>query len=290
MNIRAIFHLVFDAEPSRVQYVGGGSINQAAYVEIGSERYFVKWKSDAPARFFETEARNLELLASAGAIRVPKVISYAEASDMQPAYLILEWIEESRRAEPMSFSVRFAHALADLHRTAGKAFGLDYDNFIGELPQINTTNSRWNAFYRDSRLAPQIALARSRGRLNPEREKRLRKLLDRIDTLLGDSEATPALLHGDLWSGNFLVAVGNQPVLVDPAVYYGNREVEIAFTELFGGFPPGFVAAYREAYPLAPGYEYRRPLYQLYPLLVHLNLFGESYGARVDAVCKYYLD
>lgn len=285
-GIRAILREVFAVEPARVQYVGGGSINQAARVEVAGAQYFVKWKTDALPGFFEVEARGLSLLRKAGIIRVPEVIGYSEATAGHPAYLILEWIEESRRVEPLSFAVNFGRAVAQLHRASSDSFGLDHDNYIGELPQINKPSSRWPIFYRDRRLAPQIEMARGRGRLNTERERLLIKVMERIDTLLAGCATVPSLLHGDLWSGNFLVTAGNQPVLVDPAVYYGDREVEIAFTELFGGFPPGFLAAYQESFPLERGYERRRKVYHLYPLLVHLNIFGESYGPRIDALCR----
>lgn len=288
-GLRLIMREVFAAEPTRVQYIGGGSINQAAKVEIGSERYFVKWKKDAPPTFFEVEARGLSVLKTAGAIRVPEVIGYGETHAERPAYLILEWLDETRHVEQMSFAVNFGRALANLHWTTVPTFGLDHDNYIGELPQSNKLTRRWVDFYRDQRIGPQVALARQRGRLTPERERLLSKLMDKIERLLADRAYTPSLLHGDLWSGNFLVMTGNQPAVVDPAVYYGDREVEIAFTELFGGFPPGFLTAYREIYPLDRGYEYRRPLYHLYPLLVHLNIFGASYGPRVDSICRHYL-
>lgn len=287
-GLRALLSEALAAEPTRVQYVGGGSINQAARVEVGGSRFFVKWKTDAPPRFFETEARGLDVLRQADEIRVPEVIAFEDATAQRPGYLILEWIDESRRAESLSFAVNFGRALAALHQTSTHYFGLDHDNFIGELPQVNRQTERWAVFYRDQRIAPQIEIARARGRLNAERERALCKLLEQMERLLAGATDVPALLHGDLWAGNFLVTEGNQPVVVDPAVYYGDREVEIAFTELFGGFPPGFLAAYHEAYPLERGYERRRALYQLYPLLVHLNIFGESYGPRVDAVCRQY--
>jgi fructosamine-3-kinase len=195
-------------------------------------------------------------------------------------------------ADAAGFAVRFGHALAALHRdnpSPDGTFGLESNNFIGALPQPNAPRTRdWPAFYRDCRLLPQIALARQLGRLSPEREAALMSVVERLPLLLGDFDARPVLLHGDLWSGNFLVAHGDEPVVIDPAVYYGEREAEIAFVELFGGFPDGLLPAYRAACPLDAGYERRRALHQLYPLLVHLNLFGEGYGPRVDAVCRRY--
>jgi fructosamine-3-kinase len=221
---------------------------------------------------------------------VPEVIAQREATDALPAYLILEWIDQAAHSMSRNFATNFGHAIAQLHSITQPMFGLDFNNFIGELPQSNEPTDTWITFYRDQRIAPQVALARERGHLPHERETLLTKLMDRLDDLLAGTSNKPALLHGDLWSGNFLVTAEDQPVIVDPAVYYGEREVEIAFTELFGGFPAGFMNAYREAYPLDPGYEERRTLYQLYPLLVHLNMFGESYGQRVDTICRYYVN
>jgi len=276
-------------EPTRVQALGGGSINQSVRVEAGGNRYFVKWNSYAPPAFFAVEARGLTLLRSAGALRVPDVIAHSEANGQRPAYLVLEWIDGSRQADSRAFAITFGQALAQQHRMLGSAFGLDHDNYIGELPQSNTQAARWVDFYRDQRIRPQMALAREQGLLPIERERRLNKLLDRLDDLIGSVKSVPSLLHGDLWSGNFLIGADNQPVVIDPAVYYGDREVELAFTELFGGFPAGFLSAYNEAYPLEPGYTDRRALYQLYPLLAHLNIFGESYGGQVDSVCWRYI-
>lgn len=285
--LSAIVEQAFGATPDNTRYLGG-TLNQTAQVEVNGERYFVKWKVDAPPHFFEIEARGLNLLRNAGVIRVPQVINHSEASDKLPAFLILEWIDETPHGPSRSFAANFGHALAQLHRITHDTFGLDFDNFIGELPQSNKLTATWPTFYRDQRIAPQVALARQRGYLPPARESLLNKLIERLEDLLVGTTSSPALLHGDLWSGNFLVGMDDQPVLVDPAVYFGEREVEIAFTELFGGFPSGFLSACHEAYPLDAGYGDRRALYQLYPLLVHLNLFGESYGQRVDAICNYY--
>ncbi len=276
------------AEPTHVQRVGGGMINQAVRVVVGQDQYFVKWKADAPPLFFQTEARGLGALHAAGVLRVPQVIGWGEASAHRPAYLILEWIETAA-VEPRVFAANFGHALGALHRITSPAYGLDHDNYIGELPQSNTPSGNWIDFYRERRIGVQMEVAREQGLLPARREALLRQVMDRLADLLDGVTLTPSLLHGDLWSGNFLMAADNQPVVIDPAVYNGHREVEIAFTELFGGFPSGFLAAYREAYPLDPGYEHRRSLYQLYPLLVHLNIFGESYGSGVDAACRQYV-
>src|SRR5258708_336066 len=287
MTLTAIARDAFSAEPGEVRYLGG-TLNQTAFVVVRDQRYFVKWKADAPPGFFAAEARGLALLRDVGPLRVPEVIHVAESKPPLPAYLILEWINAASQNSNVAFTSRFGYGLAQLHRVTQNRFGLDFDNFIGELPQSNSLTENWPDFYRDQRIAPQVELARRRGHLPKGRMELIDKLMARLPELLSGTEHIPALLHGDLWSGNFL-AVNDQPVLIDPAVYYGEREIEIAFTELFGGFPAGFLKAYSEAYPLDPGYESRRALYQLYPLLVHLNMFGESYGSRVESICRHYV-
>lgn len=290
-NLRAACREHLGGEPTRVAAVGGGMINAAARVEVGGQRCFAKWKAAAPPGFFAAEARGLALLRAANAFRIPAVIAYADAdADAdQPAYLLLEWLDGAAAVDQRRYAANFGQALATLHRVTDAAYGLDHDNFIGALPQANTPAARWPDFYRDQRLVPQIAIARRLGRVPPYRQQLLDAVLARVDDVLGAAGNPPSLLHGDLWSGNFIVTAGSQPALVDPAVYYGDREVEIAFTQLFGG-AAFYLPAYNELYPLAAGYEYRRPLLQLYPLLVHLNLFGETYGSGVDAVCAYYLE
>lgn len=290
-SIHAALRDMFHAEPTRAQSVSGGMVNQSARVEVGGTSYFVKWKHKAPPALFEAEARGLALLRAANAFRIPAVIAYGEATTHAPAYLILEWIDGAADADQRLYAERFGQALAALHRHTNAAFGLDHSNYIGELPQHNTPSTNWAAFYRDQRILVQMEIARHFGYLPPHREAMLNQVMERVNRIFDGITNPPALLHGDLWLGNFIVTAGSQPALVDPAVYYGDREVEIAFAELFTGDSAFFLDAYQEAYPLEPGYEYRRPLLQLYPMLVHLNHFGEAqYGSYVDAICKIYLE
>jgi fructosamine-3-kinase len=227
---------------------------------------------------------------------VPEVLVAFDASPARlktgwQSMLALEWIEERKPTDRTDFSKTFAQGLAALHRESlspNGMFGLEIDNFLGSQPQVNTWTGSWAQFYRDRRVLPQMKIARSRGHLPAYRERLIGEVCNRIEALLDGLESIPSLIHGDLWSGNFITA-GEEPVLIDPAVYYAEREVELAFIELFGGFPEGFMEAYQEAYPLRDGYEFRRPLHQLYPLLVHLNHFGETYGPGVDQVCRFYL-
>lgn len=262
--------------------VYGGDINRAARVDAEHGRFFVKWNVQPRPGLFDAEARGLRLLAAARALRVPRVVAQID----EPAALVLEWIDFG--SDKSSGAEALGRGLAQQHRSLGAAFGLDHDNYIGDNPQINTPCTAWLEFYRDRRLGAQRDLAQARGHLTPDRARRLDRIMEHLDRWIDSSGVVPSLLHGDLWGGNYLIDNHGQPVLIDPAVYYGDREAEIAFTELFGGFDARFYAAYHEAWPLDRGYAERRDLYNLYHLLNHLNLFGESYGGSVDAILRRY--
>lgn len=242
----------------------------------------VKWRDPALPGFFAMEADGLRRLGAANALRVPQVFAVGDA----PAFLALEYLPQQPLHDEHAFTWRFAEGLAALHHHTGhyERFGWQSDNFLGSQPQPNGWRDTWPDFYRACRLVPQWDKARARGLIPPHRERLLAHVTDTLDTLL-DFPARPVLIHGDLWSGNFLSTANDTPALIDPAVHYADREVELAFVELFGGFPRGFVRAYDSVYPLHDGYTKRRPLHQLYPLLVHLNHFGETYGPSVDRAC-----
>ena len=265
----------------------GGDINQAARIEAGGASYFVKWNASSPSTMFPAEAYGLRLLAGANAIRVPAVIAWADAGLPFPAYLLLEYVETgSKRGDGVMAA--FGQQLAALHRHTAGQHGLDQDNFIGRLPQPNRPTVSWAGFYGQHRIGFQMELARQRGRLPKRREDLLTRLIARLPDLLDDTAIQPSLLHGDLWGGNYLIDDQGQAVLIDPAVCYGHREMDLAMSELFGGFSSRFYDAYDAAYPL-DGYPERRALYQLYYILAHLNLFGESYGGRVDSLAAFYV-
>lgn len=287
-NVLTALRETFGAEPANIALVGGGMINHAVRLDVKGERFFVKWKYDSPPEMFGLEVRGLALLRAADAFRIPAVITHGEADAALPGFLVMEWVPPEARVAQRRYAQRFGWALAALHRKTSATYGLDHDNFIGELPQRNTPTASWAAFYRDQRIAVQTEIARERGYLPAYRERLLNDLMARIEDILSGSPNPPSLLHGDLWSGNMLAASGNLPALVDPAVHYGDREVEIAYTDMFGG-APFYMDAYTEAYPMDAGYEQRRLLLTLSPLLVHLNHFGEQYGEHVDAVCRHYL-
>lgn len=272
------------------QPVHGGDINHAARVAVNGTHLFVKWSRQAPPAMFPAEADGLRRLGAAGEIRVPAVIAVSEADGACPAYLALEWIEAGDGACSVDATMAdFGARLAALHRHTMPQHGLEIGNFIGRLPQPNAPDPAWSGFYRDQRIRPQMRLAQERGLLPPRREDLLTRLMERLPDLLDDSAIRPALLHGDLWSGNYLIGEDGAAALIDPAVYYGHREMDLAMAALFGGFSRRFYDAYAVAYPLDPGYEDRQPLYQLYYILAHLNLFGESYGGRVDALAARYV-
>lgn len=270
-------------ELTQVTLLSGGDSNHVALVHTTERDVIVKWKANAPLHFFLHEAEGLLALRRTKTLRVPDVITIG---DYQTPFLILEYIPPIPVTDERVFTQRFAEGLAELHchtENFGR-FGWPSGNFLGSQPQPNGWLDTWPDFYRTRRLLPQWDKARGRRLFPAHRERLLSQVAEQLDTLL-DYDARPVLIHGDLWSGNFLSTTNDQPVLIDPAVHYADREVELAFVELFGGFPRGFVRAYDSAYPLNEGYARRRALHQLYPLLVHLNHFGETYGPSVDRAC-----
>ena len=269
----------------RITPVSGGCISDAFRVETADGPVFLKHHPQAPAGMFAAEADGLRALyaAAGGALRIPVVLAMDDAGD-GARWIALEWLEPGPRGP--SFGERLGRGLAALHRDGSGGWGWARANFIGALPQSNDAAPTWAEFWRDQRLAPQLELARS-ARRDAGSPRDWDLLLDRLPELLAAAEEDgPSLLHGDLWSGNVLSASG-EPALIDPAVYRGHREADLAMAELFGGFDARFHAAYHEAWPLLPGYaETRRAIYQLYYLLVHVNLFGGRYGAQTATVLR----
>lgn len=269
-----------DADLRSVQPVSGGDINDAFKVGLSDgRRLFVKAHRAAPPGMFQREAEGLAFLregAGSGGLLIPQVIAQREN------FLVLQLLEAGPRVDAEALG----RGLAQLHRSGAPCFGLLEDNFIGTLPQRNSPMPSWAEFYGERRLLAQANLPGARQLLGRHERKRLERLITNLPQLLGPPEP-PARLHGDLWGGNFL-ATKEGPALVDPAVYGGHREVDLAMMRLFGGFAPEVFEAYREEFPLAPGAAERVALYQLYPLLVHLNLFGSSYASQVSRVIADY--
>jgi protein-ribulosamine 3-kinase len=254
--------------------LGGGDINSAYRYEAGEESWFVKVNRDDRLPMFEAEAAGLALLAQPGAPRVPAVVTSGMADGY--AFLVLEYIP--LKAANAAAQARLGERLAVLHDVTAERFGWERDNTIGTTPQINTPTDDWVTFYRERRLRPQLALAADNG--HAQLLALAEPLLARLEVLFAGYSPRPSLLHGDLWAGNAAVSTAGEPVIFDPACYFGDRETDIAMTELFGGFTGSFYDAYRQAMPLDAGYPVRRDLYQLYHVLNHLNLFGGGYRAR----------
>jgi len=262
----------------KFQPVGGGSINRTYHASAGEKSVFVKLNNaDAYPGMFEAEARGLELLRGNSQFEIPRVLK--TGAENNTAYLVMEWITAGSPAP--DFWENFAQNLADMHRHSVDQFGLDYPNYIGSLPQHNEVRKRWPEFYIEMRLEPQLRMARDSGHADSTLIRRFEKLFARMESLY--PAEPPALLHGDLWCGNFMCTWAGQATIFDPAIYFGHREMDLAMSKLFGGFDRSFYEFYHENNPLENGWQERIPLGQLYPLLVHVNLFGSGYLSQVKS-------
>lgn len=266
-----------DAKPQR--RVAGGSINACFLWRGGAGPLFVKVGASRELAAFEAEAEGLAALREAGALRVPAVLGVG--SGAHHAYLALEWLELTTLTR--TGEAALGAQLATQHRITAPQFGWHRDNTIGATPQSNTPAADWVAFLRDRRLGRQLAYAAQRGH-GGRLQQRGERLLADLDGLFGGYRPVPSLLHGDLWSGNVAADARGAPVVFDPAVYYGDREADIAMTRLFGGFGPDFYAAYAAAWPLDAGAAARTDLYNLYHVLNHLNLFGGAYLSQAESI------
>jgi fructosamine-3-kinase len=252
--------------------VSGGCINQAFRLRGERGSYFLKLNTADAAGMFEAEALGLQELRRCKALRVPEPVCWGHQGDF--GYLVLEWLD----LKPLvgKSETALGHALAELHHVTSALYGWSHDNTLGTTRQKNTPDGDWVQFWREQRLGFQLRLAQKRdARLSEPGER----LLQALDKLLAGHKPEASLLHGDLWSGNAAQDAVGKPAIFDPAVYYGDREAEIAMMELFGGFGGEALAAYRAVWPLDPGYvEVRRDLYQIYHILNHFNLFGGQYA------------
>ena len=267
--------------------VPGGDINRALRIELEGKTVFVKTNRRENISFFEAEGEGLSAIAGTNTIRVPELLGIGTDS-LYGSFLMMEWSEGRKEKD---FFRNFGRKLAFMHRAdTGKLvpdgrFGFRHDNFIGSNPQRNRPADTWAAFFRESRLEPQFRMADSW--FDSQDRKAVFRLLDHLDSYLPEP-AFPSLLHGDLWNGNYLTGNDGSAWLIDPAAYVGCYEADIAMTELFGGFPRDFYAAYDEINPIDLEYEDRRDLYNLYHLLNHLNLFGGSYLGSVRCIIRRY--
>lgn len=290
-NTAAIEQAICDARGVAVTITSrraltGGDINRVERLETSAGTFVLKMHAHAPRGFFRAEADGLRALrASATLLRIPDVIALGTGTSS--AFLILEDLGDGPRAH--DFEAVLGHGIAALHETRAPQYGFDHDGFCGLTTQPNAWASGWVEFYATRRLGYQIARAAGAGLLSTADRHHADALLDRISDFLIEPDEGPALVHGDLWSGNVHATTGGTPALIDPAAYFGHREAEFGMTTLFGGFSSRFYDAYTARYPLASGWRERNPLYQLYHLLNHLNLFGGQYHAQVMTIVRRYL-
>ncbi|MCC8088897.1 MAG: fructosamine kinase family protein [Rikenellaceae bacterium] len=270
-------------ETALKEHITGSFYGSGKIVTDSGRTYFVK--SGPMSRKYSCEANGLIEIAASGTISVPEVIAVGEN------FIVTEFIQNSHPAN--DFFQELGRRLADIHRTASEHYGFREDNFIGDTPQPNiashTEKYSWAEFYWNKRLLFQYRLAEQNGYATPDMKKRFLKLEKIADRIITDAGEKPALLHGDLWAGNYLCGPGNRPYLIDPAVYYGHREADLAMTKLFGGFGSDFYSAYMEKYPLCEGWEYRENIYILYHVLNHMNLFGRGYYSHAMSILSRYI-
>ena len=274
-EIASITHTTFNI--NQLTAVSGGCINEAYCIADDLQRYFIKINSPDNLPMFEAEAAGLKEIFNSRTLRVPTPICWGKND--RHAWLVLEYLDMNHSSNRDAATL--GSGLAAMHKICAEQFGWQRNNTIGATPQINTNTPNWVQFWRTNRLGYQLQLAKNNG-YTGKLQKLGEQLMTELDTFFTEVSPAASLLHGDLWSGNYGFDATGQPVLFDPAVYYGDRETDIAMTELFGGFPTAFYAAYREVYPLASGYEIRKTLYNLYHILNHLNLFGDSYLRQAE--------
>lgn len=262
----------------------GGCINNGGQLSTSAGDFFLKWNS--AARFpgmFKVEADGLKTLYSARSVKIPEVVAFGEGESY--AWILMEYIEGA--AKKVGYWQELGYQLASLHRNSADSYGLAHNNYIGSLPQNNQYLDNWVEFLISRRYEPMVKRALNNGEIEKEDAANFEKLYGKLKNLL--VHEPPSLLHGDLWSGNLIVDSKGSPALIDPAVYYGNREIEIAFTKLFGGFDRQFYTTYQEEWPLEDGYNDRFDIYNLYPLMVHVNLFGGGYLSQVKSIIKRFV-
>ena len=278
-NLKKAIEAEAKSTVAEVQWCGGGSINHAAVLTLSDGRqWFLKYNETAPAGFFAAEAAGLSAMAETQTVRVPKVVCFRERDEAAPAFLVLDYLAPGKKTAAAEAAA--GCALAKMHRASSELFGWPQDNFIGLTPQRNGWQQSWSTFFLRNRLMMQAEFGVRSGWLSTGLERLLREKTRRIVELLDECGCAPSLLHGDLWGGNVYYAAEG-PVFIDPAVYFGNREADLAFTEMFGGFGADFYRAYHAEWPLDSGYELRKRVYNLYHEMNHANLFGGHY---VDAV------
>lgn len=266
--------------------LGGGCINHASKIETSEGTFFLKWNGNCMADMFLREAESLEELrkAASGQLVVPKVFAAKEV-DASPGFLVLEYLEPGYGRG--SSDEILGRGLATIHTCSAEKFGFYHDNYCGRTPQNNSRKTNWAEFFRDNRLGFLLQLIQKERPLPAGELKVYEKLLHKIPELVPEN-ALPALIHGDLWSGNYM-NTSSGPALIDPASYYADREMEMGIMTLFGGFSQRFYSAYNEVYPLPAEWRERNRLYQLYHVLNHYYLFGGGYRSQALQIARDYV-
>jgi fructosamine-3-kinase len=265
------------------EYAPGGDISQTYILHTTKGKYFIKVNAALFGHdFFEKEAWGLATLANAGTLKVPRPLF--DGKFHQQIYVVMEYMERGNPAP--DFWTDFGRAIAGLHRNTREQYGLEYDNYIGKLHQRNENRGTWHEFYSSQRIMPLVYKAEKNKMLTPETVNDAEQMCAKLSSLIPEEQ--PALLHGDLWKGNFMVYQTGKAAIFDPSIFYGHREFDLAIARLFGGFDAAFYEAYNEAYPLVPGHLERVDIFQLYHLLAHLLLFGGHYKEDVRSILKKY--
>lgn len=288
MNIEAMTKVGLEngrdnSELVTIEPIEGGSINEAFYVKTKEGEYFMKHHANSGKGFFKSEAIGLRMIKETDTISVPNYVSYSDKKG--EAFLLMEWIEGQKSPKT---ELKLGRNLAQLHKNNGPMHGFGNDTYIGILDQPNTLDPNWLTYFQTYRLGYHVKYAIDKKILLDSRKDKFLKLLERLDKWI-PAFVAPSYLHGDLYNGNWIVGRAGEPYLVDPSFFYGDRHLELAFTEVFGGFSKDFYDSYQEVFPLNENYQDVKPIYQLYYLLVHLIMFGESYGNQIDDILNYYV-
>lgn len=274
-------HINPRAEIKAIGIEGGGSINDSRRIESTHGKFFVKINDASPyPKMFEHEADGLAFLSKHSSFEIPKVIGTGVTNDIQ--WIIMEYIDHAAKRD--DFWQQFGVKLAHMHKQTHDMFGYETDNYLGSLPQYNSYKKTWAEFFAENRIAPQLKLAKDAGLASDQMVKLLEKVMTRVDQYFPIEP--PAVVHGDLWTGNFTTNIKGEATIFDPAAHYGHREMDIAMSRLFGGFDARFYDAYNEVYPLEKGWEKRLPIADLYPLLAHLNIFGGTYAYQIMNILR----
>ena len=281
-SIQIYFH--HDISIKNFSPVGGGCINNSGLLQTSRGDFFLKWNDAKKYHgMFQAEAKGLKLLGNTNTIRIPVVTTVGEKGEQQ--FILMEHIKNQPRSK--NYWEVLGKELASLHQSSDSSFGLDHDNYMGSLPQLNAQKNSWIEFFIVQRLEVQLKIATDSRAIENSLAKKFNALYKKLPSIL--HEEKPSLVHGDLWNGNLITDEKGNPCLIDPAAYYGHREIDLAMTQLFGGFNDAFYQSYQNAHPTLPGLQERLDIYNLYPLLVHVNLFGQSYLSQVNTILRMFV-